>query len=196
MNFPAAKSHILYRLQLELPRNLYYHGLSHTLDVSQAVEELAAQEGISGEPLLLLQTAALYHDCGFLVTYQNHEMAACNIVRQVLPDFDYTPAQIDQICLMILATRIPQNPQNHLAQILCDADLYYLGTDDFFRIGNTLFRELQEYGLLENEKEWNRLQLQFLTSHQYFTQTAQNRRSPQKIVHLNHVKELVESYAA
>lgn len=196
MNFSAAKSHILYRLQLELPANLYYHGVQHTLDVFEAATEIARGEGITGSSLVLLQTAALYHDCGFLIAYQDHEAAGCMIARQVLPDFGYSHTQVEQICSLIMATRIPQSPNNHLEQILCDADLYYLGTDDFFRIGNLLFREFQEYGILADEEEWNRIQLQFLSSHQYFTATARQRRQSKKVVHLNYVKELVDSYAA
>jgi uncharacterized protein len=196
MNFEAAKHHILYRLENELAKNLYYHGPHHTRDVHKAVIEIGRGEGIEGDELLLLKTAALYHDSGFLETYQNHEAAGCEIVRQKLPGFGYGKAQIEQICAMIMATRIPQDPQDHLAQILCDADLYYLGTDDFFPIGNDLFREFREYGVLSNEEEWNRIQLKFLSSHKYFTQTALHQRRPKKVIHLKFVKELVDSYAA
>ncbi|MEL7533641.1 MAG: HD domain-containing protein, partial [Bacteroidota bacterium] len=144
----------------------------------------------------LVQTAALFHDCGFLITYQNHETVGCQLVAKVLPGFGYSDPQIEHICDMIMATQIPQSPKDHLAQILCDADLYYLGTQEFYQIGNGLYREFLEHGIVKDDKAWNRLQLSFLQNHEYFTQTAQNLRKPQKITHLLQVKELVESYAA
>ncbi|MEL6590222.1 MAG: HD domain-containing protein [Bacteroidota bacterium] len=196
MDFNAAKSYILGRLDQELPLNLYYHSPQHTRDVFEAATEIARHEEIGGEELILLQTAALYHDCGFLITYQNHEIVGCQLVTKVLPGFGYSEAQIQRICEMIMATRIPQSPQDHLGEILCDADLYYLGTQDFYQIGNGLYREFLEHGIVSNDEAWNRLQLSFLQNHEYFTQTAINLRKPQKHVHLMQVKELVESYAA
>jgi uncharacterized protein len=71
MKFEEAKNYILTRLRQELPRDLYYHGLHHTLDVCQSVEDLAAAERINGESLVLLKTAAVFHDSGFLERYVN-----------------------------------------------------------------------------------------------------------------------------
>ena len=58
----------------------------------------------------------------------------------------------EQICGMIMATKIPQSPKNYLEQILCDADLDYLGRDDFYDIGGTLFKELKTYNVLDTEE--------------------------------------------
>ena len=63
---------------------------------------------------------------------------------------------------MIMATKIPQSPRNGLEEIICDADLDYLGRDDFYEIGATLFEELKAYNVLQNEREWNRIQVKFL----------------------------------
>ncbi|MFK7924070.1 MAG: HD domain-containing protein [Bacteroidia bacterium] len=196
MDFDRAKTYILNRLDQELPINLYYHSPQHTRDVYEAATEIAYHEQIKGDDLRLLQTAALFHDCGFLITYQNHEIVGCQLVAKVLPGFGYTDPQIKQICEMIMATRIPQAPQDHLSEILCDADLYYLGTQKFYQIGNTLYREFLDHGIVKDDEAWNRLQLSFLQDHEYFTQTALNLRKPQKITHLHQVKKLVEGYAA
>lgn len=196
MDFDGAKTYILNRLDQELPINLYYHSPQHTRDVYEAATEIAYHEQIEGVDLRLLQTAALFHDCGFLITYQNHETVGCQLASKVLPGFGYSDPQIEHICEMIMATRIPQAPKDHLAQILCDADLYYLGTQEFYQIGNSLYREFLEHGIVKDDEAWNRLQLSFLQDHEYFTQTALNLRKPQKITHLRQVKELVEGYAA
>ena len=196
MKFKAAEKFILSKLQNELSSDLHYHGIHHTMDVLGAVRIIASEENITGENLLLLETAALYHDAGFTETYQEHEAAGCKIARENLPKFGYSETQIEQICGMIMATKIPQAPQNHLEEILCDADLLYLGQDDFFRIGNTLFIEFKELGVLSTEEEWNRLQVRFMESHQYFTKTANAISASRKKEHLNMVKDIVGRYAA
>ncbi|MEL7063459.1 MAG: phosphohydrolase, partial [Bacteroidota bacterium] len=99
-------------------------------------------------------------------------------------------------CEMIMATKIPQSPTSHLARILCDADLYYLGTSKFYDVGQTLYQEFLDRGIVNNEQEWNRIQLNFLQSHTYFTQTAKEILGPQKAHYLSEIKKLVSGYAA
>ena len=196
MDFKAVKYFILRKLQTELPSGLYYHRIHHTMDVLEAVEEIATLEQIRGKNLILLKTAALFHDSGFIETYKEHEAAGCKIARRSLPDFGYSDRDIEVICGMIMATKMPQNPHNHLEQIICDADLLYLGQDNFFQIGNTLYDEFKELGVLSNEEEWNRLQVRFLENHSYFTESANAISAQRKKDHLQVVKEIVNKYAA
>ncbi|QRR04059.1 HD domain-containing protein [Dyadobacter sandarakinus] len=189
MDVERASSYILGELGSRLPADLFYHGLHHTLDVVRAAMELAAEEGVTDEEaLLLLRTAALYHDAGFMVVYREHEAEGCRIAQEVLPAFGYSSRQADAICGMIMATKIPQSPATHLEQILCDADLDYLGRDDFETIGATLFEELRARGLAGNPDEWNRTQVHFLTAHQYWTAAARRKRAPRKAAHLAGLK--------
>jgi len=188
MQFEKAKSYILDRLQRELPEHLSYHSIWHTKDVYNSAEVLAAAEHISDADLNLLLTACLFHDCGFLQQQKNHEQISCEIARNTLPDFEYTSDEIEKICGMIQATKIPQEPHNLLEQIICDADLDYLGRDDFFSIGNKLYEELMVYGYISNDKEWDELQIRFLESHHYFTQTANSKRKAQKEAYLTFIK--------
>lgn len=115
-------------------------------------------------------------------------MIGCQVARDSLPAFGYTQHQIDRICGMILATRIPQKPQNRLEEIIADADLDYLGRDDFRIIGNRLFEELQTYGIIRTEQQWNALQIDFLEQHHYFTQTAIKTRKEKKEKHVAMLK--------
>ncbi len=180
MQFQKAKAYINGRLRRELPKHLSYHSVAHVKDVYTAAERLARAEGVKGEDLTLLLTAVLFHDCGFMVQSKEHEKIGCDIAKQSLAEFDYTPEQIERICGMIMATRIPQTPNNLLEQIIADADLDYLGRDDFWAIGNKLFTELQMYGIIQTEDEWNALQVRFLEQHHYFTKTAIETRKAQK----------------
>ena len=196
MDYRAAKQYILERLRRELSPALHYHGLHHTLDVLRMAAAICNQEGIGGRKLKLVKTAALFHDAGFVTNkHDGHEHQGCLIVREQLPKMGYTEADIETICGMIMATKIPQSPKNRLEEILCDADLDYLGRDDFFRIGNSLFEELQAYHLLNDEQAWNRLQVSFLSAHKFYTTTNRALREPVKLRYLEDLKELVATYA-
>ena len=81
---------------------------------------------------------------------------------------------------MILATRLPQSPTTLNEKILCDADLDYLGREDFYTTGNKLFQEMLEQGAVENEREWNLVQRTFLVSHRYHTNYSITNRESSK----------------
>jgi len=164
----------------KLPSQLSYHNFDHILGVIRATDYLLQKEGVPVEERWMILTAALLHDCGFLKAYQNHEELSCDIAREILPVHGYSAENIDDICRLIMATKLPQTPLDHYSQILCDADLYYLGTDSFLPIANNLFKELKAVGFIKTEEEWNEKQLNFLHQHQYFTKTAIAELDPKK----------------
>lgn len=197
MDYRGAKHFILAKMQSELSGQLYYHGLHHTLDVLRVAKTLCGSEGVHGRGLMLVKTAALYHDCGFVKNkHAGHEYEGCLIARASLPGFGYTTEDIEAICGMIMATKIPQSPTNLLEEIICDADLDYLGRADFYPIGETLFEELAAYNLISGEQAWNRLQVSFLTAHRFHTHTNKLLREPVKQQYLEELKGLVATYPA
>jgi HD superfamily phosphodiesterase len=194
MNYEGAKEKVLELLMNGLSDKLHYHGLHHTLDVLQITTELCELEGIDEYHTLLLQTAALYHDSGFTQGNKDHESLGCDICRRILPDYGYTPNEIEVISGMIMSTKIPQSPKNRYEEIICDADLDYLGRDDFYEIGKSLFHELAAYNILSDEKVWNRIQVAFIGKHSYFTATNNRRREHRKQAYLEELKCLVATY--
>lgn len=195
MDYGAAKAFILEELIMGLPGDRLYHSVEHTLDVHDSALQIAKAEGVEGEKLELLATAALFHDSGFLVNPGKHERGSCILAREHLPRFGYTPKQVDWVCNMIMATTLPQSPEDALAQILCDADLDYLGRDDFWSIGDRLYRELQMQGALADRKMWNRMQEAFLAKHAYHTNTARERRESKKQEHLAQLRSWLHEHA-
>jgi uncharacterized membrane-anchored protein YitT (DUF2179 family)/HD superfamily phosphodiesterase len=172
MRFEEARNYLLNKLESEVPTDLNYHSIQHTRDVLSASEELAATENISEYDLILLKTAAVFHDAGFLTVYTGHEEESCKIATAILPDFDYSPEAIQEICQMIRATKLPQEPLDKKAKILCDADLYYLGTSNYRENAENLFLEMMTAGIVKSRIEWTERQIHFLEEHKYFTQTA------------------------
>jgi predicted metal-dependent HD superfamily phosphohydrolase len=194
MNYHAAKAFILNKLERELSDRLTYHGLHHTLDVLHSTEELCYYEKVPPYHSILLKTAALFHDSGFTISNIEHEKQGCFIVQENLPNYGYSSREVSLICGMIMATKIPQRPKNYLEAIICDADLDYLGRDDFYEIGQSLFEELKAYKVLQTEEAWNKIQVKFLEQHQFFTATNTGRRSPKKRSYLKELKKIVENY--
>lgn len=192
MQIEAAANYMHNFLQTKLSPSLVYHNYAHTLDVLNAAIRIAGDEGIStGPDLLLLKTAALYHDCGYAFVYKNHEDESCRIVKEVLPGFDYSDSEIEIICKIIMMTKLPSNPQTLLEKILCDADLDYLGSDDFIKHGDQLYSELHSIGRVENKNEWNKMQIKFLESHRYYTNSSLKLREAKKTDHLNRLKKSI-----
>jgi uncharacterized protein len=194
MEFNAVKNFVVDKLKKELSPNLHYHSLSHTLDVIDSAERIAKSEGINKEEICLLKTACLFHDTGFLFVYQNHEEKSCKFANETLPKYGYTQNHIDKICEMIMATKIPQTPKSNLGEIICDADLDYLGRDDFDRIANNLYLELQAFNIIDSEEKWNMIQVGFIGNHSYFTETADKTRNKKKQENLEKIQAIVDSY--
>lgn len=190
--FQKASDFILNKLKKELPPYLSYHNADHTLDVIQSAGKIAIEEDINDADTRLLLTAALFHDTGFLKQRQNHEAASCEIARRYLPEYGYQREEIEIICDTIMATCVPQKPKNHLQAILCDADLDYLGRDDFFVLSNRLFSELSAECMIKDEDEWNREQAHFMSSHHYHTASSIKFRQDKKEEFVKFVKSKIQ----
>jgi len=178
------KQFVVEFLQTRLPPHYFYHNVNHTLDVVQNVLEIGKQEGCSEEELRLLYAAALWHDTGFVETYTDHEAASCRLAATYLPKYGYSELETDKICTLIMATKIPHAPADHLEEIMADADLEYLGKAAPGAKTNDLFRELQYVTPELEEAEWNQIQINFLRQHHYFTRFCQVHREPLKQAYL------------
>lgn len=180
---------LMSRFKKELPEYLTYHNASHTRYVLDKAILISQEEKIGAEQLELVKLAALYHDSGFLKGMVEHERSSCEIVKAELPAYDFGETQTRLICQIILATKIPQKPQDLLGKIVADADLEYLGTDLFEAGSRRLFDELRYFNSELTPTEWLKTQIRFLESHQYHTVYCQNFRQPKKLEHLAKLKE-------
>lgn len=189
MDYQKAYEFLMPRLQHELPSYLTYHNAAHTRSVIAAAEHLAEREGVHGEELVILKTAALFHDAGFLENPEQHEETSCTFAREYLPGFGYNEDQVEQVCRAIMATRLPQSPADRIGEILCDSDLYYFGEEGYATNASRLYREFKRRGITKSDKEWDQVQLDFLSRHSYFTATARETLEPSKQKVIRELKE-------
>jgi uncharacterized protein len=169
------------RLIRELLPILRYHNLHHTFaEVLPAATLLAGRVGVIECDIQLLQVAAAFHDIGWIVRGEGHEYIGVEICKQFLPTVGFSGVQINRISGMIMATRLPQSPQNELEELLADADMFTLGSDDFWPRNADLRYETVALGDVVSDKEWYQSQLEFLQIHQYHTAVAQDERDLRK----------------
>ncbi len=178
-------------LEHNLPKNLYYHNVKHTIDVVTEVELIGWAEGVSEEELLILKIAALFHDAGHAIDYNNHEYHSTVMAREKMASYDFPQEYIDQVCKLIMATKLPPHPTNILEKIMCDSDLDYLGRTDFLPISNNLYEELKERNLVDSLNAWNKRQLKFIKNHQYFTKTAKKLREVNKQKQIDRLRKII-----
>lgn len=191
IQFTDIQELILDRLENELPVTLYYHNVKHTVDVVTEVELIGWAEGLNDEEILLLKTAALFHDAGHTIDYDEHEYHGTELVKKFLPECGYSEEQINKICSIIMATKLPPQPVDIYQEIICDADLDYLGRSDMIPVSNTLYKELHEQNKIGTLNDWNKLQLKFISSHSYFTKTARSLREVNKQKQIERIKKLI-----
>lgn len=192
--FQDIYTNLIKKLEEGLPEWLSYHNVHHTNYVIQQASHIAEMENICGRDLFLIKVAALYHDAGFLVQREEHEKLGCELAARDLKDSALNQAEIQKVCEMIMATKIPQTPKNILEQIIADADLEYLGTNHFKKYGQKLYTELRNDNPDLTEKEWDEIQVRFLSKHSYHTQYCKTYKEPVKQKNLEMVKEKLLAY--
>lgn len=190
-----------------LDPNLFYHGIHHTfqdvLPNAIRITQVMRNE-LTEDQILIIKTAALFHDTGFLDQYDKNEPLGCERARSVLSSFgnsgnsggQFSQEQIDAICTCIMATQMPQNPpaDNICAQIVCDADLGHLGSDLYFLRAEALRMELNRVkGLNLSLTDWNKSNGTFLEKHQYFTWGAKQLFQETKMQNVQELKKLLQS---
>lgn len=189
--YDSVLDHICERLIKEIPSHYTYHSLRHTLDVIEQSIVIAKGESLSEEEIDTLKIAALFHDSGYIRTRKEHEQHSAEIFKEYAQRYDLPLKVREIVSNCILATKIPQSPKNHIEQILCDADLDYLGREDFIEIGESLFKEMQSCSEIADRESWNLLQVKFLSSINYHTDYARNTRTEQLKKNLENVKQLL-----
>ena len=169
----------------QLPPNYYYHNYLHTLYVLEKALDIGVQESCTVRDIHLLSAAALWHDTGYIKTYAGHEEKSSELAGLYLPAFGYSWEETQMIQGMIVATKIPQSPKTRLEEIIADADLEYLGTEEAAEKAGLLFRELQSLNPSLTKEQWDQTQISFISGHHYFTQYCKENKEPVKQDYLN-----------
>lgn len=168
-------------LKTQLPAHFYYHSYEHTLYVVRAAELIAEKEGFSDEKKAIVKVACWFHDVGNIVNPVGHEAESCVMAKAFLEKHDLDSETINQILACIMATRMPQNPQNDLEKVVCDADLYYLSQPEFQETSLLLRKEWEVlFQRYFTDAEFMTQNIKFLEVHRYWTNFGQKVLARQK----------------
>ncbi|WP_295718709.1 Pycsar system effector family protein [Mucilaginibacter sp.] len=149
---------------------LIYHNIKHTKDVVTAATKIANHYQLSDEDFFVVVSSAWFHDTGYFTDRADHEAKSISIAEHELKQLKVTQPVIDKIKACILATEMPQKPVGLLQEILCDADLFHLGTDDFSERSKMVRKEIEAVKRITIDKdEWRARSIELLQSHRYFT---------------------------
>ena len=169
---------------------LIYHNLKHTKDVVAAATQIANHYQLSDDDFFTVIAAAWFHDTGYFTDKHKHEEKSIEIANHFLKQQKVEAAVIDKIDACIIATKMPQKPTNQLEEILCDADLFHLGTDDFRDKSKLMRKELEACRHQGIDKDtWRTANIELFETHHYFTDYCRLLLNDQKEKNLAKLKD-------
>lgn len=179
--FVDLKTYIFNLFKNSLPAQVVYHNFNHTVLVVEASYEIAIAENISEKDIEVLLIAAWFHDSGYTQNSINHEEVSKEIATVYLKKKGINSVIIEQVLLVIGATKMPQTPQSKLENIICDADLFHLGGENFKSKSELLRSEWeQNCDKFFTDIEWLEQNEVFLREHKYFTNYTFEKLESQK----------------
>lgn len=167
----AAGQYVKAQYQQHPNPNLVYHDLTHTQQVVDAAGQIAAHYRLQEQDQLVVMVAAWFHDTGYLLgNFKEHEEKGAELARTFLREQQLPEAIQQQVSGCIMATKMPQNPHNLLEEIVCDADLFHLGSKHYKERSKAMRQEAEAtLGKDISAGAWAGTSLIFLENHQYFT---------------------------
>jgi predicted metal-dependent HD superfamily phosphohydrolase len=178
-------------LDKNLSEKLYYHGIHHTLNALKTSEKYLKNENIKGEQAKLLRLGILLHDIGYIVSIKNHEDYSLKIAEELMRNYEFSKENIKIIKRLITVTKKKEFPKNILEKIISDVDLDYLGGPKFYEISMQLYHELKIFNKVNSINQWNKIQLNFLENHKYYTDYAIKYKQPEKLKRIIEIKSKI-----
>ena len=175
-----AKEHV--RLVLSnVDSKCHYHNTEHTLMVYRATIELANISQLEAADKEALYLAALFHDVGFIEGAEHHEARSAQMAEEWLTLKKYDPNQIEKIRRLILSTNMSVAPQDPLENIINDADLSHLASNDYLVITDKLRSEKEaRIGEKLSKGEWLKINIKFFKDHDFFSPAGKKVFGPGK----------------
>ena len=170
MSYQGAYDKIVYKLEHQLPALLTYHNLNHAQRVMKSIDSHLQTLDFYPRKAELVRLAGIGHDIGFIETYEGHEEKSIQILKNILQEEGYSEEEIYQVSVMVWATKLDIEPRTFMEKMLVDADLEYLGSDDFSIVLECLFQEWVNYNFIpENYQLFLENSLKFMEAHRYET---------------------------
>ncbi|TDO22804.1 Pycsar system effector family protein [Pedobacter duraquae] len=187
------KTHVEALFKADHQKKLVYHNVVHTEHVAKHAVELANFYRLNDRDLFIVVAASWFHDIGYMEKWEQHELRGADAAAIYLTDKGVDADTVQEVKDCIMATMMPQNPKNLLQQIICDSDLYHLGSDDF-KDRNKMMRQETEnlLGKSIDKSVWRMGTIKLMESHHYHTQYCQDKLNAKKQINLDDLKSKVK----
>ena len=181
-----ASGYVTNLLQNNLPEGCVYHNIDHTLNVVESAKLIGEHSGLAKEDMEILLLAAWFHDTGMIEVYNGHEEKSIEIFKNFIGSDHFPEVKIEKISRLINATKVPQNPNGLLEEIICDADLSHIGQKGFMGRSKLLRQEWENMlGNKYTDIEWLNSNVDFIKKHQFFTDYAKEAFAEQRQMNLS-----------
>jgi predicted metal-dependent HD superfamily phosphohydrolase len=172
---------------------LAYHNVQHTERVVRAAMQIADHYQLDDRDYFIVTVAAWFHDVGYFTDPAHHEAEGAIKAVDFLKQNEVSPEVIEAVEQCILSTKMPQSPKNLLEQIVCDADLFHLGTDDFASTNKIMRKEVELIKAIKISKDqWRNNAIHLLETHQYHTDYARLLLNDKKEKNLDKLRKKME----
>lgn len=192
------KIHVVNLFYSNKDERFVYHNLTHTEQVVENVVKIASHYQLNDADFFIVTAASWFHDLGYLFDCGAHESKGAELAGQFLKEQGLDDALIEQIKGCIMATKMPQKPVGLLQQIVCDADLFHLGSDRFKDRNRLMRKEAAGFCNREIDKdEWRAKTISLFKMHHYHTDFCQqllNAKKAENLAELEH-KQLMQAQA-
>jgi predicted metal-dependent HD superfamily phosphohydrolase len=185
------KHHVQHFFGTKSLSQLSYHNLVHTESVVANAVKIASHYQLDDRDTFIVVTSAWFHDIGYCYgEATGHEQIGSDMAAKFLREDGIDDSVVNEVMGCIRATIWPQNPQNLLQQIVCDADLFHLGTTEFSEWNKLVRKEAeQRSGKKIDKSEWRRSTIKLLETHRYQTDYCRDLLDGQKKKNLEKLKE-------
>jgi len=184
------RAHVSNLFHTKKDERLIYHNLQHTEQVVKATVKIANHYQLSDHDFFIVNAAAWFHDIGYLTSCEKHEERGAAQAKEFLESKGTEPEITSLVMNCILATQMPQHPVGLLEEIVCDADLFHLGSDDFKERNKLMRREAIAFkGIDIDRHEWRLKTIMLFEAHHYHTDYCIDLLAAKKELNLNGLKE-------
>lgn len=172
---------------------LAFHNLKHTQNVVDRTKEIAGHYHVNEKEMLILYTAAWFHDTGYLFTEPSkHEVMSADVMKKFMLDHTNDTELIKEVEQCIMATKSPRNPTNLLQQIICDADTYNFGTKEFKDTNKRVLKETKLKTGAVDKKEFYTGTIKMLEQHEFYTTYCKDLLSVTKELNMKKLKKKLQ----
>jgi predicted metal-dependent HD superfamily phosphohydrolase len=155
-----------------------YHNRVHVLDILDVLDTLGT--ACSSHEFALVETAAWFHDVGYVLGPRGHEERSATFARATLAFLGVRGVDARRVATLIRATHPRTPPESNLAALLCDANRWWLGAE---------YEAFQRYALaIRDEVDPSASDTQWLANatcpcvrqHEFHTDVARERFAAQQ----------------